>query len=91
LNRYLLFKSIIKMFANGQGLWPVGECGAAFSSPDENDRAGETAPKFQCQPTLATPLVRQRIYLYFNSLSCSISVSTNDKLGGIVILNFSIA
>ena len=28
-----------------------------FSSPDENARAGETAPKSQCQPTLATPLV----------------------------------
>ena len=28
-----------------------------FSSPDENARAGKTAPKLQCQPTLATPLV----------------------------------
>jgi len=35
----------------------VGECGATFSSPDENARAGETAPKFQRQPTLAAPLV----------------------------------
>jgi len=34
----------------------VGER-VTFSSPDENARAGETAPKFQCQPTLATPLV----------------------------------
>jgi len=38
----------------------VGER-VTFSSPDENARAGETAPKFQCQPTLATPLVSKRI------------------------------
>jgi len=37
----------------------VGER-VTFSSPDENARAGETAPKFQCQPTLATPLVMAR-------------------------------
>jgi len=37
----------------------VASAGArvTFSSPDENARAGETAPKFQCQPALATPLV----------------------------------
>ena len=34
----------------------VGER-AAFSSPDENARAGETVTKFQCHPTLATPRV----------------------------------
>ena len=38
------------------GVASVGER-VTFSSPDENARAGETAPKFQCQPTLATPLV----------------------------------
>jgi hypothetical protein len=35
-----------------------------FSSPDENARAGETAPKSQYQPTLATPLVGKRFYLF---------------------------
>jgi hypothetical protein len=34
-----------------------GGARVTFSSPDENARAGKTAPKFQCQPTLATPLV----------------------------------
>ena len=38
------------------GVASVGER-VTFSSPDENAQAGETAPKFQCQPTLATPLV----------------------------------
>jgi len=38
------------------GVASVGER-VTFSSPDENARAGETAPKFQCQPTLAAPLV----------------------------------
>ncbi|MBN1988872.1 MAG: hypothetical protein JW783_05740 [Bacteroidales bacterium] len=33
-----------------------------FSSPDENARAGETAPKFQYQPTLATPLIELNPY-----------------------------
>ena len=33
------------------------EAHVTFSSPDENARAGETAPKFQHQPTLATPRV----------------------------------
>ncbi len=41
----------------------VGER-ATFSSPDENARAGETAPKFQCQPTLATPLVTNRFFIF---------------------------
>ena len=50
-----------------QGVAEMGER-VTFSSPDENARAGETAPKLQCQPTpclgstivvtrLATPLV----------------------------------
>jgi len=38
------------------GVASVGER-VTFSSPDENARAGETALKFQHQPTLATPLV----------------------------------
>jgi len=38
------------------GVASVGER-VTFSSPDENARAGETAPKLQCQSTLATPLV----------------------------------
>ena len=44
------------------GVASVGER-ATFSSPDENARAGETVPMFQFQPTLATPLVGQRIFL----------------------------
>jgi len=47
------------------GVASVGER-VAFSSPDENARAGETAPKFQCQPTLATPLVSKRGFLSRN-------------------------
>jgi len=34
-----------------------------FSSPDENARAGETAPKLQCQPTLATPRVGVSLFI----------------------------
>ena len=45
----------------GGGVASVGER-VTFSSPDENARAGETAPKFQCQPTLATPLVMPSSY-----------------------------
>lgn len=33
---------------------------ATFSSPEGKARTGETAPKFQRQPTLATPLVMHR-------------------------------
>ena len=47
------------------GVARVGER-VAFSSPDENARAGETAPKFQYQPTLATPLVSA--CTFYNSL-----------------------
>jgi len=36
-----------------------GGARATFSSPDENARADETAPKFQRQPILGTPLVGQ--------------------------------
>ena len=46
------------------GVASVGER-VTFSSPDENARAGETAPKSQYQPTLATPLVSSCIYLSF--------------------------
>ncbi len=45
------------------GVASVGER-VTFSTPDENARAGETAPKFQCQPTLATPLVTNWAFLY---------------------------
>jgi hypothetical protein len=44
------------------GVASVGER-VTFSSPDENTQAGETAPKFQCQPTLATPLVVKRFFI----------------------------
>ena len=43
------------------GVASVGER-VTFSSPDENARAGETAPKFLCQPALATPFVSRRFY-----------------------------
>jgi hypothetical protein len=53
------------------GVASVGER-ATFSSPDENARAGETAPKLQCQPTLATPLVMPRILFKFNIILVNI-------------------
>jgi hypothetical protein len=56
----------------------VGER-VTFSSPDENARAGETAPKFQCQPTLATPLVSTRIYLVTRYLASLCSPMYNVK------------
>ena len=37
------------------GMKSMGIAGYVFV-PEENARAGETAPKFQCQPTLAKPL-----------------------------------
>ena len=46
----------LQLLATAGGVASVGER-VTFSSPDENARAGETAPKFQCQPTLAAPLV----------------------------------
>jgi len=51
---------VSKWHTTAGGVASVGER-ASFSSPDENARAGETAPKLQCQPTLATPLVGKRI------------------------------
>jgi len=48
------FQSVLAPTAGGVA--SVGER-VTFSSPDENARAGETASKFQRQPTLATPLV----------------------------------
>ncbi len=48
--------TVIALLLTAGGVASVGER-ATFSSPDENARAGETAPKSQCQPTLATPLV----------------------------------
>ena len=51
---------LLHLAVTAGGVASVGER-VTFSSPDENARAGETAPKFQCQPTLATPLVRQSI------------------------------
>ena len=48
---------VLKCPITAGGVASVGER-VTFSSPDENARAGETAPKLQCQPTLATPLVR---------------------------------
>jgi hypothetical protein len=53
------------------GVARVGER-VTFSSPDENARAGETAPKFQCQPTLATPLVVKRFLLNLSHMMCQI-------------------
>ena len=50
---------VLKLAITAGGVASVGER-ATFSSPDENARAGETAPKSRCQPTLATPLVVQR-------------------------------
>jgi len=50
--------SFIKLAVTAGGVASVGER-VTFSSPDENARAGETVPKFHCQPTLATPLVVQ--------------------------------
>ena len=47
---------LLRLCITAGGVASVGER-PTFSSPDENARAGETAPKFQCQPTLATPLV----------------------------------
>jgi len=47
---------LLKLPPTAGGVASVGER-VTFSSPDENARAGETAPKSQCQPTLATPLV----------------------------------
>ena len=64
---FFIFTSFANFCQNGSqrlGVWQVGECGATFSSPDENARAGETAPKLQCQPTLATPLVGHSIFIY---------------------------
>jgi len=40
---------------------------ATFSSPNENAQAGETVPKFQCQPTLATPLVGGSYFILTSS------------------------
>ena len=48
--------SVSLCWVTAGGVTSVGER-VTFSSPDENARAGETAPKLQCQPTLATPLV----------------------------------
>ena len=50
-------ESLFELLPTAVGVASVGER-ATFSSPDENARAGETAPKSRCQPTLATPLVR---------------------------------
>jgi len=57
------------------GVANVGER-VTFSSPDENARAGETAQKPQCQPTLATPLVMGCCYLSFNSFRTSFILIT---------------
>jgi len=51
------------------GVASVGER-VTFSSPDENARAGETAPKLQCQPTLATPLVGCCAFLGYEDFVC---------------------
>lgn len=48
--------SLVGLHTTAGGVASVGER-VTFSSPDENARAGETAQKSQCQPTLATPLV----------------------------------
>ena len=58
-----IFALFFCMKPNGWGVASVGER-VTFSSPDENARADETAPKSQYQPTLATPLVGKR-YLIF--------------------------
>jgi len=52
----LVRSSFLKCPITAGGVASVG-ARATFSSPDENDRAGETAPESQRQPTLATPLV----------------------------------
>jgi hypothetical protein len=58
----------------------VGER-ATFSSSDENALAGETAPKFQCQPTLAKPLVRHSFY----SFSLSLYILNIPTIGIIIV------
>ena len=50
-----------------------------FSSPDENARAGETAPKFQCQPALATPLVTACFLLFSNILKFHLGIVSKNK------------
>jgi len=57
---YLMGVSFLLATTAG-GVASVGER-ATFSSPDENARADEAAPKFQCQPTLATPFVGCCLY-----------------------------
>lgn len=55
----LVMFSYLSFFSLPPTAWGVASVGvrATFSSPDENARAGETAPSPQCQPTLAAPLV----------------------------------
>ena len=64
------------------GVASVGER-VTFSSPDENARTGETAPKFQCQPTLAAPLVSNR-----NLFSHRILLFVNNQI--FVIIHFKL-
>ena len=75
----------LQLWLTAGGVASVG-ARATFSSPDENARAGETAPKSQCQPTLATPLVSSCIYfslienvkvvpLPFSELTCIVPPS----------------
>ncbi len=54
--------SFLPLLTTAGGVASVG-VRVTFSSPDENARAGETAPKFRNQPTLATPLVGTSFYL----------------------------
>ena len=59
-----ILSSLLKCYTTAGGVASVGER-VTFSSPDENARAGEIAPKSQYQPTLATRLVSSCIYLSF--------------------------
>ena len=52
----------MQLYPTAGGVASVG-ARVTFSSPDENARAGETAPKFQYQPTLATPLVGVSLFI----------------------------
>jgi len=76
---------VFPLYSLAGGVASVGER-VTFSSPNENAHAGETAPMFQYQPTLATPLVTHSFYFFLKiSLSC---LSRNNSYNSFVDIVF---
>jgi len=71
-------------------VWGVasGEERAAFLSPDKNARAGETAPKWRYQPTLATPFVTSSFLFYYLDNQIKNGFGTENNLNDFLIFIF---